>query len=71
MTEDLLRQTLNSLVAPIETPPDAYRKASADWRRRERRRKVIAITIATIIVLIADILGLWAFNRASSPEESI
>jgi hypothetical protein len=69
--EDLVRQTLNSLVAPIETPPDAYRRAAADWRRRERRRKVIATIVAIIIIVIADIIGLWALNRATNPEESI
>jgi len=47
-TEDRLRETLDALAAGIEAAPPAYKKARAEWRRSERRRRLILAVPAAI-----------------------
>ena len=66
ITEERLRETLESLAEQVVISPDAYERAQAEWRRRERRRRIRVVVIAIVIVAIADAIGLWALNQARS-----
>ena len=70
-TEQLLRQTLKSVAEAVETSPEAFSRAAADWRRRERRRRFAVACIASVVIAVANILSLWALNRASGTGEVI
>ncbi len=65
-TEDRLRDVLGALADQVEASPEAYRRAQAEWRRRERRRRTVVIVLASVLIAIADVLGLWALNNARS-----
>jgi hypothetical protein len=65
-TERRLRQALDAVAAGVRTRPDAYEQALAEWRRRERRRRLTGLLLACLIFAIADGIGLWALNRSST-----
>lgn len=70
-TEDLLRETLGALAQQVETSPTAYNRAAAKWRRREQRRRLYVAIFAGVLIVIADIVGLWALNHATSEEQML
>lgn len=70
MNENLLREALGAVAGTVRTSPDAYERALADWRRRQRRRRLAGIVIAAILLAGADGVGLWALNR-SAPESPV
>jgi hypothetical protein len=70
-TEDLLRETLGVLAQQVETSPTAYNRAAAKWRRREQRRRLYVAIFAGVLIVIADIVGLWALNHATSEEQML
>ncbi len=61
--EERLRETLDALAAQVHAPPHAYRQARADWRRRERRRRLILASLVAIVFACANVIGLWALNQ--------
>lgn len=63
-TDDRLRDVLDTLAAQVPVSPDAYQEVRAEWSRRQRRRRRLALLIAVVLVLLADVVGLWALNRA-------
>lgn len=65
-----LRAALNAAAEEVSPRPDAYERALADWRRREKRRRRVGLIIAAIILIIADIAGLWVLNR-QAPEDPV
>jgi hypothetical protein len=65
-TEQRLRETLDALAAGVAPDRDAYRKVAATWRWRELRRRLMALLLATVIVVAAVVLGLWLLNRAAA-----
>ena len=65
-TAHLLREALGAVAGGVRTSPDAYERALNEWRRRERRRRMVAIGLAAILVALADAVGLWALNRGAS-----
>jgi hypothetical protein len=71
MEEERLRETLDALAAQVHAPPDAYRQARNDWRRRERRRRLILAILVAIVFTIADVIGLWALNHSHDGQRVI
>ena len=63
-TEARLRETLDALATGIQVSPPAYPAAHAQWRRRERRRRLILAVLIAIVFAVADMIGLWALNQA-------
>jgi hypothetical protein len=63
-TDERLREAFDALAAGVRTDPDAYRRASAGWRRRDRRRRLILAILAALVFAAADAVGLWALSQA-------
>jgi hypothetical protein len=61
-----LRDSLGALAGTVRTSPDAYERALREWRRRDRRRRLVAVVIAALVVAGADGVGLWALNQTGS-----
>ncbi|MEV6106156.1 hypothetical protein AB0M28_15765 [Streptomyces sp. NPDC051940] len=66
--ENLLRDTLDSLASTTNPSPDAYVRARAEWQRRDRRRRLVMLALAVLIVVVADIVGLWALHSFAEPD---
>jgi hypothetical protein len=62
--EHRLRDAFGAVAAEVEADPTSYRRASAGWRRRYRRRRLVLATLAAIVFVAADAVGLWALNQA-------
>jgi hypothetical protein len=62
-TDDQLRDALNALAATVREEPGAYRRASAGWRRRYRRRRLVLTILAATVFVVADGIGLWALSQ--------
>jgi hypothetical protein len=63
-TEERLREAFDALAAGVRTDPDAYRRVSAGWRRRYRRRRLVLAILAAVVFTAADAVGLWALSQA-------
>jgi len=63
-TADQLRDVFDALTTTVRGAPDEYPKALAQWRRRERRRRLVVAVLATVIFALANIIGLWALSGA-------
>lgn len=63
-TEDRLRAALDTLASNVHPAPDAYRTVQREWRRRERKRRLVLAVLAAVVFTVADIAGLWALNHA-------
>ncbi|MBX6166659.1 MAG: hypothetical protein IRY84_03300 [Thermobispora bispora] len=61
--EERLRETLDLLAAQVQPAPDAYRRARAEWKRRERRRRLTLAVLMVVVFTLAVLIGLWALNR--------
>jgi len=70
-TEERLRDVLDAVARQVRLDTRGYQRTQAAWRRRERRRRLVATFIATIIIATAGIVGLWALNRGDSSEPVI
>ena len=62
-TAQRLREALGAVADGVRPSPSAYERALHEWRRRERRRRVLALVLAALLVAGADGVGLWALNR--------
>ena len=69
-TADRLRQALGAVADGVQARPDAYQRALSEWRRRERRRRLIGLVLACLVVATADVVGVWALNH-SAPGASV
>lgn len=69
--EERLRDTLDALARSVEPSPTAYRRALRRWRHLDYRRRLTAAVIAGVIILLADLLALWALNRATDSDQMI
>ncbi|MFC4049756.1 MULTISPECIES: hypothetical protein [Actinomadura] len=63
-TEDRLRDALDALAGGVTPDPDAYPRVRREWRRRERRRRLVLYILIAVIFTAADAIGLWALNHA-------
>jgi hypothetical protein len=63
-TDERLREAFGALAAGVQADPDAYRRASAGWRRRHRRRRLVLAIVAAVVFTAADAVGLWALSQA-------
>jgi type VI protein secretion system component VasF len=70
-TEKQLRETLETLAHQVQPAPDAYRAARGDWRRRERRRRLILTILITAVFTLAVLIGLWVLNQAPSSSSAV
>jgi ferric-dicitrate binding protein FerR (iron transport regulator) len=69
-TDDRLRDALQALADGVPPAPDDsasgdYRRASAGWRRRYRRRRLVLAVLIAVVFLAADAIALWALNRTN------
>lgn len=69
--EERLRETLDALARSVEPSPAAYRRALHRWREMDYRRRLYAAVIAGVIIVLADVLALWALNRAATSDHLI
>jgi hypothetical protein len=69
--EDQLRDALDALATGVSADPDAYRRVSTEWRRRERRRRLVLAILVALVFAVADGVGLWALNRADAGSHII
>jgi 4-amino-4-deoxy-L-arabinose transferase-like glycosyltransferase len=63
-TAERLRQALGAVADGVLARPDAYQRALAEWRRRERRRRLVGVVLACLLVAVADVVGVWALNHS-------
>ncbi|WP_248959146.1 hypothetical protein [Sphaerisporangium perillae] len=63
-TADQLRDVFETLASGVHADPDAYRRVQAEWRRRERRRRLVLAVLVALVFTLADVAGLWALNQA-------
>ena len=63
-TDERLREAFDALATGVRADPGAYRRASAQWRRRERRRRLVLAILAALVFTAADAVGLWALSQA-------
>ena len=70
-TADRLRQALGAVADGVRARPDAYERALTEWRRRERRRRLVGVVLACLVVGAADVVGVWALNHASPPASVV
>jgi hypothetical protein len=66
-TADRLRLALGAVADGVHARPDAYQRALSEWRRRERRRRLIGLVLACLVVASADVVGIWALNHSAPP----
>ncbi|WP_214367178.1 hypothetical protein [Pseudonocardia sp. H11422] len=70
-TDERLREAFGALAAGVYADPAAYRRASAGWRRRYRRRRLILAILAALVFAAADAVGLWALSQADPNTQVI
>ncbi|MGV9317085.1 hypothetical protein ACWDR0_33655 [Streptomyces sp. NPDC003691] len=71
-TEAKLREALEAVAGRVGPPaPGAYRAVSADWRRRERRRKLVLAALSAVVFTLAVLAGLWVLNSAPADHDGI
>jgi hypothetical protein len=63
-TDERLREAFDALAAGVRADPTAYRRVSAGWRRRYRRRRLVLAILAAVVFTAADAVGLWALSQA-------
>jgi hypothetical protein len=64
--EERVREALGAAAESVPIDAEAYRLTQAEWRRRERRRRLLVVALAVAFIALADIVGLWALNHARS-----
>jgi len=69
--ERRLRETLDTLAAGVHPARDAYRTARGDWRRRERRRRIVLALLVAVVFTVAVAIGLWVLNQAPAGNGAI
>lgn len=66
LIEERLRDSLGALAEQVEPAADSYARAHEEWRRRDRRRRWVALALASALIVVADVVGLWALDRAGT-----
>ncbi|GAA2248140.1 hypothetical protein GCM10010232_39300 [Streptomyces amakusaensis] len=55
---------MTALAGQVHPAPDAYRTARVQWRRRERRRRLVLALLVAVVFALAVLAGLWVLNSA-------
>ncbi len=71
VTEQRLRESLGALAGRVEPAPDAFERAHREWRRRDRRRRLVAFVVAVLVVAGVDVVGLWALQSSRSSQPGL
>jgi hypothetical protein len=69
--EEQLREALDALAGGVHPAPDAYTQVRREWRRRERRRRLILYILVAVVFTCADLAGIWALNHANNQPHVI
>jgi hypothetical protein len=69
--EEQLRAALDAVASDVRPPANAYRRVRSEWRRRERRRRLILAILIAVVFAVADAIGLWALNQAHTDSPVI
>ncbi|MET7599084.1 hypothetical protein ACWERY_05840 [Streptomyces sp. NPDC004082] len=70
-TELELQAALEALAGGVRSAPDVYRSARADWRRRERRRRLVLTVLIAVVFALATLIGLWVLNQTPTAESGV
>lgn len=65
-TEQRLSETLDTLAGQVGSSTGAFPRARAEWRRRERRRRLVGAVLAVTVVATANGAALWALSDGSA-----
>jgi ferric-dicitrate binding protein FerR (iron transport regulator) len=65
--DERLTESLRALASQTTASPDAYASAKEEWQRRDRRRRLVMVAVAGVLIAAADVVGLWVLHAS---EES-
>lgn len=65
-SDQAVRDALDAIADQVHVSPGAYHTVRAEWLRRQRRRKRLGVLVAILLVVIADVIGVWALNRTDT-----
>jgi hypothetical protein len=70
-SDEMVRDVLESLAAQVTVSPDAYHQVRSEWVRRQQRRRRLGVIVAMVLVVLADVVGVWALNRSDTGDSVI
>ena len=62
--DERLTQSLRAFASQTTASPDAYARAKQEWQRRDRRRRLVMVAVAGVLIAAADVVGLWALHAS-------
>ncbi|WP_109509084.1 hypothetical protein [Nocardioides speluncae] len=65
-TEERLTEALDSLAGQVGSSAGAFPRVQAEWRRRERRRRLVGAVLAVVVVATSNGVALWALGDGSA-----
>ena len=73
--DERLTESLRALASQTTASPDAYASAKQEWQRRDRRRRLVMVGVAGVLIAAADVVGLWVLHssedsRTPTPSSS-
>ncbi|MEO3975043.1 hypothetical protein [Streptomyces sp. CAU 1734] len=63
-TEQRLREAMDAVAGQVHPPPGAYHSVLGEWRRRERRRRLVLTLLTAVVFTLAVTAGVWVLNSA-------
>jgi hypothetical protein len=62
--DERLAESLRAFASQTTASPDAYARAKQEWQRRDRRRRLVMVAVAGVLIAAADVVGLWALHAS-------